>query len=189
VNEQEQSEVNNSSRIYFTTTYKIPYESIYRSLDQKKEYVTANNLFKKAIQLGLDAGSTAIQELNTFMKEFIKKHSPNHTNHQELNQKYNKKKSPAELNSSDLNMQNSSDSTDESYTDNDIENIDPSLIQNPVIRSKKGAYRKTRFKGSQEIKKKVSAKVSTRKPMECQQCYKARHNKAGCEKWHKKNQI
>ncbi|CAG8848046.1 30100_t:CDS:2, partial [Racocetra persica] len=98
------------------------------------------------------AGSTAIQELNTFMKEFIKKHSPSHTNRQELNRKYSKKKSPAELHSSDLNMQN-------------------------IIRSKKGAPRKTRFKGSQEIKKKVSAKVSTRKPTECQQCYKAGHNK------------
>ena len=33
------------------------------------------NLFKKAIQLGLDASSSAIQELNTFMDKFIKKHS------------------------------------------------------------------------------------------------------------------
>ncbi|CAG8634194.1 2866_t:CDS:1, partial [Ambispora gerdemannii] len=67
----------------------------------------------------------------------------------------------------------------------DIENIDPSLIQNPIIHPKKGAPRKTRFKGSQESK----SKNTSRKPTECQQCHRSGHNKAGCEKWHKKNQV
>ncbi|RIB20243.1 hypothetical protein C2G38_2179759 [Gigaspora rosea] len=46
---------------------------VYKSLDQRKEYVKANNLSKKTIQLGLDAAFVAIQELNTFMNRFIKK--------------------------------------------------------------------------------------------------------------------
>ncbi|CAG8734670.1 19851_t:CDS:1, partial [Racocetra persica] len=40
------------------------------------EYVMANGLSKKAIQMGLDVGPSAIQELNSFMKDFITKHVP-----------------------------------------------------------------------------------------------------------------
>ncbi|KAF0548841.1 hypothetical protein F8M41_025694 [Gigaspora margarita] len=90
--EQERSKISSDDRAYFTTLCKIPYKSVYKSLDQRKEYIKANNLSKKAIQLGLDAGSVAIQELNTFMNGFIKKHVLKHLNNQELGQKYNKKK-------------------------------------------------------------------------------------------------
>ncbi|CAG8802102.1 26492_t:CDS:2, partial [Gigaspora margarita] len=112
------------------------------------EYVTANNLSKKAIQLELDTGSVTIQGLNTFMDKFIKKHSLKCTIDQVLKPKHSKKmKPPIESSSSDLNMDNSCDSS---------------------------APHKTRFKGSQESKK----KTATRKLTECQQCHKSGHNKA-----------
>ncbi|CAG8842957.1 15688_t:CDS:2, partial [Gigaspora margarita] len=44
--EQERSEISSDDRAYFTTLYKMPYKL-------RKEYVKANNLSKKAIQLGL----------------------------------------------------------------------------------------------------------------------------------------
>ncbi|KAF0418487.1 hypothetical protein F8M41_007242 [Gigaspora margarita] len=84
--------------------------------------VTANNLSKKAIQLGLDTGSVAIQGLNTFMDKFIKKHSLKCTIDQVLKPKHSKKmKPPIESSSSDLNMDDSCDSSDESYSDNNVE--------------------------------------------------------------------
>ena len=70
----------------------IPYERVYKSLNHRKEYVTANGLSKKAIQMGLDAGPSAIQELNSFMKNFITKHMP--MSNQKLLQNNSKKESP-----------------------------------------------------------------------------------------------
>ncbi|CAG8790870.1 9750_t:CDS:1, partial [Gigaspora rosea] len=83
---------------------------------------------------------------------------------------------------------NSIDDNDRSYSEENKENIDLSLIQNPIIQAKKGAPRKSRFKGSQEtnLKNKERPKAAGRKPTECQQCHKFRHNKVGCEKWYKK---
>jgi hypothetical protein len=52
----------------------------------------ANELSKKAIQIGLDAGPSAIQELNSFMKDFITKHTP--MSNQKLLQNNSKKESP-----------------------------------------------------------------------------------------------
>ncbi|CAG8731362.1 30733_t:CDS:1, partial [Racocetra persica] len=54
----------------------ISYEHVYKSLNQQKEYITANGFSKKVIQMGLDAEPLAIQELNTLMKSFIAKHMP-----------------------------------------------------------------------------------------------------------------
>src|SRR6185295_10994700 len=88
------------------------------------------------------------------------------------------------------------DSSDSNYDNNeldsqDIKNINPSLIQNPIVHTRKGAPRKTRFKGLHEVKQKNAEhqKNKGRKPTECQQCHKVGHNKAGYEKWHQKNQI
>ncbi|CAG8836981.1 15616_t:CDS:1, partial [Racocetra persica] len=78
---------------------------------------------------------------------------------------------------SNSDTQNSLNLADDLYSDNsdnNIENIDSSLIQNLIIHFKKGVLRKTRFKGSQKIKK----KVVTKKPTECQQCHRSGYNKA-----------
>jgi hypothetical protein len=171
----------------------IPYEHVYNSLNQRKEYATANGLSKKAIQLGLDVGSLAIQELNDFMKNFITKHTPNQKS---------PRRNPRALLAKSYNIPDSSDESDgfdssDSNYDNDeldsqdIKNINPSLIQNPIVHTRKGAPRKARFKGSHEVKQKNAERQKNkgRKPTECQQCHKVGHNKAGCEKWHQKNQI
>ncbi|CAG8826687.1 4046_t:CDS:2, partial [Gigaspora margarita] len=159
----------------------ISYERVHKSLNQRKEYVVANGLSKKVIQMELDAGLSAIQELNNFMKEFITKHAP------KPNQKLAQKKSKRTLSAISQNIQNCDsdnfddnnsnnsndlgdsnnpgDSNDPADSDNfndsnsnyddNIENIDPSLIQNPIVCAKKGAPRKTRFKGSYETNQKI----------------------------------
>ncbi|CAG8847778.1 27860_t:CDS:1, partial [Racocetra persica] len=72
-----------NTTIYNETYIEMPYnivnilyECVYKSLNQRKEYITANRLSKKVIQIGLDVGLSAIQELNSFMKNFITKHTP-----------------------------------------------------------------------------------------------------------------
>ncbi|CAG8837591.1 36197_t:CDS:2, partial [Gigaspora margarita] len=162
----------------------------------RKEYVMANGLFKKAIQIGLDAGPSAIQELNNIMKNYIVRYTPKH------NQEVTQRNPIRTLLDNSHNVENYSDIADDtdsnsidnddgSYSEENDENIDPSLIQNHIIRAKKGAPRKSRFKGSQEtnLKNKERPKAAGRKPTEYQQCYKFGHNKAGYEKWHKKNQV
>ncbi|CAG8809174.1 23506_t:CDS:2, partial [Gigaspora margarita] len=151
----------------------ISYKRIHKSLNQRKEYVTANGLSKKAIQMGLDAGPSAIQELNNIIKNYIVRYIPKH------NQEVTRRNPIRTLLDNLHNVENYSDVADDtdsnsidddngSYSEENDENIDLSLIQNPIIRAKKAAGRK---------------------PTECQQCYKFGHNKAGCEKYHKKNQV
>ncbi|KAF0553537.1 protein far1-related sequence 11-like [Gigaspora margarita] len=69
-------------------------------------------------------------------------------------------------------------------------------IRKPVVHSKRGAPKKKQFKGSDELvsKKKSSAKEhsnaqKTKKQTQCQQCQNTGHNKAGCEVWHKRQDI
>ena len=149
--------------------------------------------------MGLDAGPSAIQELNSFMKDFITKHTP--MSNQKLLQNNSKKESPRRnprrtLLAKIYNMQSSFDesdcyeSSDSNFNDNnklysqDTENIDPLLIQNPIVYARKGALCKTQFKGLQEVKQKTKKHQKTKgqKPTKCQQCHKSRHNKAGCKK-------
>ncbi|CAG8853960.1 25890_t:CDS:2, partial [Gigaspora margarita] len=138
-------------KVFLEIPYKIPnisYKHVHKSLNQRKEYIKANGLSKKAIQMGLDAEPSALQEFNDFMKNFIKRHTLKRVSGQELTYKNVKKRK--------------------------ILNLDPSLIQNPVVRLKRGAPHKTCFKGSQELKPKTLGQ----KPTECQQCHKPEHNKA-----------
>ncbi|CAG8464699.1 2157_t:CDS:2 [Gigaspora rosea] len=113
---------------YIELAYKvanISYKRIHKSLNQRKEYVMANGLSKKAIQIRLDEGPSAIQEFINIMKNYIVRYTPKHN--QELT-----RRNPRTL------------------LDNSHNNIDPSLIQNPIIRARKGAPHKSQFKGSQE---------------------------------------
>ncbi|RIB18425.1 hypothetical protein C2G38_2036911 [Gigaspora rosea] len=155
----------------------------------------ANGLSKKAIQIRLDEGPSAIQEFINIMKNYIVRYTPKHN--QELT-----RRNPRTLLDNSHNVENDSDianDTDSNSIDNDDglyseeneENIDPSLIQNPIIRARKGAPHKSQFKGSQEtnLKNNKRPKAAERKLTECQQCHKFGYNKAGCEKWHKKNQV
>ncbi|CAG8491169.1 28204_t:CDS:2 [Racocetra persica] len=119
------------------------------------------------IQIGLDAGYLAIQKFNNFIKNFIIKYTPKHLANN--------------LENSDLDYVNESSS--QNYSN--VENIDPSLIQNPIIHPKKGTSRKTCFKKFQKLK----LKTLERKLTEYQQYYKFGHNKASCEKSYKKYQI
>ncbi|RIB18376.1 hypothetical protein C2G38_2036939 [Gigaspora rosea] len=192
---QESSEETVYTETYIELPYKvadISYKRIHKSLNQCKEYVMANGLFKKAIQMGLDAGPFAIQEMHNIMENYIVRYTPKHN--QEVT-----RRNPRTLLDNSHNVENYSDIANDtnsnsidddygSYSEENEENIDPSLIQNPIIRSKKGALRKSQFKGSQEtnLKNKEQPKAAGRKPTECQQCHKFGHNKAGCEKWHKK---
>ncbi|CAG8641327.1 16032_t:CDS:2, partial [Racocetra persica] len=89
-------------------------------------YATANGLLKKAIQLGLDVGSSAIQD------------------------------------SDESDGFDSFDDNDE-LDSQDIENINLSLIQNPIIYTKKGALCKTRFKESYEVKQKNAERQKTKR--------------------------
>ncbi|CAG8767474.1 19194_t:CDS:1, partial [Racocetra persica] len=93
----------------------ISYKRIYKSLNQRKEYIMANELSKKAIQMGLDVGPSVIQELNSFMKDFITKHTPK--SNQKLLQRNSKEESSRRnpkrtLLAKTYNMQSSSDESD-----------------------------------------------------------------------------
>ncbi|CAG8806028.1 14635_t:CDS:1, partial [Racocetra persica] len=93
----------------------IPYKRVYKSLNQRKEYVIANRLSKKAIQMGLDVGPSAIQELNSFIKDFITKHALK--SNQKLLRRNSKEKSSRRnpkrtLSAKTYNMQSSSDESD-----------------------------------------------------------------------------
>ena len=128
--------------------------------------------------MGLDAGPSAIQELNSFMKDFITKHILK--SNQKLLRRNSRKESPRRnprrtLSAKTYNMQSSSDesdcceSSDSNYNDNnesysqDTENIDLLLIQNPIVHARKGALRKTRFKESQEVKQKNKEHQKTKR--------------------------
>ncbi|KAF0482072.1 hypothetical protein F8M41_023493 [Gigaspora margarita] len=125
------------------------------SEETRKEYVTANGLSKKVIQIGLDAGSSAIQELNNIIKNYIVRSTLKH------NQEVTRRNPIRTLLDNSHNVENYSDVADDtdsnsiddddgSYSEENDENIDLSLIQNPIIRAKKGAPHKSWFKGSQE---------------------------------------
>ncbi|CAG8480975.1 12317_t:CDS:2 [Gigaspora rosea] len=78
---QESSEETVYTETYIELPYKvanISYKRIHKSLNQRKKYVTANGLSKKAIQMGLDAGPFAIQEFNNIMKNYIVRYTLKH---------------------------------------------------------------------------------------------------------------
>ncbi|RIB27445.1 hypothetical protein C2G38_2160512 [Gigaspora rosea] len=82
---QESSEASVNVVIYDEMLYKIAdisYKHIHKFLNQQKKYITANGLYKKAIQMGLDTGSLAIQGLNYLIKNFIARHALKHTSKQ-----------------------------------------------------------------------------------------------------------
>ncbi|CAG8597125.1 24091_t:CDS:2 [Racocetra persica] len=93
----------------------------------KIKYATANGLLKKVIQLGLNI------ELTLLAKSYNIPDSSDESDG---------------FDSSDLNYDN------DKLDSQDIENINPSLIQNPIVHTRKGAPHKTRFKESHEVKQK-----------------------------------
>ncbi|CAG8846646.1 30676_t:CDS:1, partial [Racocetra persica] len=54
----------------------ISFNDIHTKVNHRKAYITANRLSKKAIQIGLDARTYAIQKLESFINEFINKYIP-----------------------------------------------------------------------------------------------------------------
>ncbi|CAG8737036.1 27412_t:CDS:2, partial [Dentiscutata erythropus] len=54
----------------------ILFSDIHDKVNHRKAYITVNGLLKKAIQIGLDSGNYAIQELKNFMNGFINKYAP-----------------------------------------------------------------------------------------------------------------
>ncbi|CAG8688884.1 45698_t:CDS:2 [Gigaspora margarita] len=136
--ESPKSSATNLDEVFLEIPYKISdifYKHVYKSLNQQKEYVKANGLSKKAIQMGLDAGPLALQEFNDFIKNFIKRHTLKHVSGQELTHKNVKKR---KILVESHNIHHDSDNSD------DFENPDSDC-----------ALYKIRFKGSQELKPKT----------------------------------
>ncbi|CAG8835756.1 28131_t:CDS:2 [Gigaspora margarita] len=125
----QESFATNLDEVFLEIPYKIPdisYEHVHKSLNQQKEYVKANRLSKKAIQMGLDAGPLALQEFNDFIENFIKRHTLKRVSGQELTHK-NVKKERYWLN--DFENPDSDYTNELSYQNyDDIKNLDPSLI-------------------------------------------------------------
>ncbi|CAG8813217.1 41645_t:CDS:1 [Gigaspora margarita] len=144
----------------------ILFNETHSKVNYRKAYVTINELSKKAIQAGLDASSSAIQELEDFMNGFITKH---------VSKKKDKK------NKRQYNNEN------ETTSDYSSSNKDFIAIENPVVYSKRGASRKKRIKNPHKLESKNSSSAKhsqtqkIRKPTQCQQYQNTGHNKAGCE--------
>ncbi|KAF0498703.1 hypothetical protein F8M41_020524 [Gigaspora margarita] len=102
----------------------ISYNNVYNKINYQRSYITVKGLTKKAIQPGLDASSSAIQELKDFMNKFITKYIP---------------KKRERMNTIQLEDENEVNSS------SDEENI--IAIENPSVHSKRGAPRKKRLKG------------------------------------------
>ncbi|CAG8632461.1 13625_t:CDS:1, partial [Racocetra persica] len=95
----------------------ISYKCIYKTLNQRKEYIVANGFSKKAIQIELDAGPFVLQELNDFMKDFITKHVPR-PNQELLQKSFRKILSATSYNIQDYDSRSDdSDSSDSNYDD------------------------------------------------------------------------
>ncbi|RIB28027.1 hypothetical protein C2G38_2028901 [Gigaspora rosea] len=121
---QESSEEPVYTEIYIELPYKvadISYKRIHKSLNQRKEYVTANGLYKKAIQMGLDAGPSAIQELNNIMKNYIVRYTPKHN--QEIT-----RRNPRTLLDNSHNVESYSDVADDTDS-NSIDDDDGSYSE------------------------------------------------------------
>ncbi|KAF0468347.1 protein far1-related sequence 5-like [Gigaspora margarita] len=151
---------------------EISFSDIHAKVSYCKAYVTANSLLKKAIQIGLDAGSSAIQELEDLMNSFITK--------------YALKKRKKLVNEKHIEQQ---EVEDEYISNSSSSDKDFVVVKNPIVHSRRGAPRKKRFKGSYELESNKSKQnvegQKARKATQCQQCQNTGHNKTGCEAWHK----
>ncbi|KAF0383519.1 hypothetical protein F8M41_011719 [Gigaspora margarita] len=148
----------------------ISFSNIHAKVNYRQAYITINGLSKKAIQIGLDASSNALEELENYMNSFISKYIP------KGKEKVTRKKNINQR--EDKNETSNSSSSDKK---NFIE------IENPIVNSKRGAPRKKCFKSSSELgnsNNKHSEAQKTRKAIQCQQCQNTGHNKAGCKAWH-----
>ncbi|RIB30196.1 hypothetical protein C2G38_2027019 [Gigaspora rosea] len=114
--------------------------------------------------VGLDAGLTAIETLNKFLKNFIQQHS---------------------VNSDQQSVANTvaSESQDEESSDDDQENIAPfniSTVQNPMAKKKKGAPRVKHIKSSLEIKNTQSNTKKKKGTHLCSRCKQPNHYAKTC---------
>ncbi|CAG8836493.1 16826_t:CDS:10, partial [Gigaspora margarita] len=153
----------------------ISFSDIHAKVNHRKAYVTVNGLSKKAIQIGLDAGNHAIQELENFMNGFINKYAPKRK--EKVIQKRNIRQHEYE---------------DEATGSSSSDKENAIIVENLLVNSKRGAPRKKRFKGSNEPEKKhVSGTKQwleiqkAKKQTQCQQCQNTGHNRASCKAWHK----
>ncbi|CAG8833629.1 25701_t:CDS:1, partial [Racocetra persica] len=144
---------------------------IHKQVNYRKTYVTINGLSKKAIQTGIDAGSNTIQELENFMNSFITK--------------YTSKKKETPIHKKNKRQHEYENETSSSYSSSDEEGF--IAVENPIVRSKRGASRKKRLKGFHEFEsknkktKEHSEIPKGRKLTQCQQCQNTGYNRAGCE--------
>ncbi|RIB05909.1 hypothetical protein C2G38_2218377 [Gigaspora rosea] len=155
---------------------EISFSDIHTKVNYRKAYVIANGLSKKAIQIGLDAGSSAIQELEDLINSLITKYAL------KKRKKLVNKKNIEQQEDKDKVISNSS-SSDEDFV----------AVENPIGHSRRDASRKKRFKESHEVESNKSKRnleaQKTRKPTQYQQCQNTGHNKTGCETWHKRQGI
>ncbi|CAG8851574.1 32586_t:CDS:2, partial [Gigaspora margarita] len=64
---------NSIEQTFSNLSFRLPdvsFSDIHAKVNHCKAYVTVNGLLKKAIQIGLDAGNYAIQELENFMNKY-----------------------------------------------------------------------------------------------------------------------
>ncbi|RIB01137.1 hypothetical protein C2G38_2231765 [Gigaspora rosea] len=99
----------------------IPFNETHSKVNYHKAYVTINGLSKKAIQAGLDASSSTIQELEDFINGFITKHALKKKDKKNKRQHNDENKPTSDYSSS---------------------NKDFIAIENLVVHSKRGASRK-----------------------------------------------
>ncbi|CAG8796844.1 19884_t:CDS:2, partial [Racocetra fulgida] len=127
--------------------------NISNTLNNRRAYGVTNGLCKKAMAVGLDAGSAAMETLNKFLENFIQQYSVVNTVLSEIQDN--------EL--SDLDDQKN------------IAPFDVSSIQNPMIKKRKEAPRIKRIKSSLETKKIQSNTKKDKATRFCSHCKQPNH--------------
>ncbi|KAF0530555.1 hypothetical protein F8M41_012114 [Gigaspora margarita] len=101
----------------------VSFSEVHRKVNYRKTYVMINGLSKKAIQTRPDVGTNAIQELEDFMNGFITKYAP-------------KKKDKL------IQKRQHEDENDTTSDCSSSDKEDFVIVENPVVRSKRGAPKK-----------------------------------------------
>ncbi|CAG8492179.1 13814_t:CDS:2 [Cetraspora pellucida] len=139
--------------------------NISKTLNNHRAYGVTNGLCKKAMAVGLDAGSAAMESLNKFLENFIQQYSVNFNQHLVTNTALSKIQ---DNKLSDLD---------------DQENVPPfdvSTIQDPVIKKRKGAPRVKRIKSSLETKNIQSNTKKEKATRFCSRCKQPNHYAKTC---------
>ncbi|CAG8526310.1 6614_t:CDS:1, partial [Racocetra persica] len=152
----------NSTIIY--SDFNISF-NISETLNNRHTYGTTNGLYKKAINVELDAGSIAIETLNKLLENFIQQYSVN-SNQNLITNITSRETQDNELSDPDDNQ--------------DGIPFDVSTVQDPATKRKRGAPRVKHIKSSLETRNAQSSIKKDKAIRLCSRCKQPNHYAKTC---------